>query len=277
MSEALQTEPVPAGRTRELSPLLWLGLPIASLALCWLTPLLGRDRWEAAMMGETGLLENATVAFLIPAIVICVLVFLRRRRLPRAVGVWMLILAIGSLYFAGEEASWGQHLIGYRTPDFIRDHNAQGEFNIHNINVGGTHLMDNLGNNLPRQIMLAACVIGGFICPLALHKWRRRGGSAKSFWAWFVPTRVLIPASLLAAMSTVPEHVYKAFIHGRYPLAMDSYTFMALVDAGGEFKEYCYAMVILLYVCSIYLRTPGAGGAPGERGGQDVASRAGSG
>jgi len=37
------------------------------------------------------------------------------------------------VWAAGEEVSWGQRLFGFETPDFLRAVNAQGEFNIHNI------------------------------------------------------------------------------------------------------------------------------------------------
>ena len=39
------------------------------------------------------------------------------------------------VFVAGEEISWGQRIIGLATPDFLIDLNAQGEFNVHNINT----------------------------------------------------------------------------------------------------------------------------------------------
>ena len=43
---------------------------------------------------------------------------------------------IGFVFGAGEEISWGQRILGFETPDFLLDLNAQNEFNAHNINVG---------------------------------------------------------------------------------------------------------------------------------------------
>ena len=36
------------------------------------------------------------------------------------------------LFTAGEEISWGQHIFGYPTPDWIAERNSQEEFNLHN-------------------------------------------------------------------------------------------------------------------------------------------------
>ncbi|MCG8456013.1 MAG: hypothetical protein MI919_07005 [Holophagales bacterium] len=51
----------------------------------------------------------------------------RRRRLA--------YLFLGMLLFVafGEELSWGQHLIGYETPEKIKEINAQEEVNLHNL------------------------------------------------------------------------------------------------------------------------------------------------
>jgi hypothetical protein len=47
--------------------------------------------------------------------------------------VFHLILALGLLFVAGEEISWGQRLIGLETPQTLADINYQYELTIHNI------------------------------------------------------------------------------------------------------------------------------------------------
>ncbi len=49
---------------------------------------------------------------------------------------FFLLLALACLYSFLEEISWGQRLIGFRTPTFLKEHNLQGEANIHNLLVG---------------------------------------------------------------------------------------------------------------------------------------------
>jgi hypothetical protein len=44
---------------------------------------------------------------------------------------------LGLVFMLGclEEISWGQRIIGFQTPEEIRDINAQNEFNLHNLQV----------------------------------------------------------------------------------------------------------------------------------------------
>lgn len=46
---------------------------------------------------------------------------------------FFLLLAISFLFCCGEEFSWGQRIIGFKTSELMRIHNAQHEFNIHNM------------------------------------------------------------------------------------------------------------------------------------------------
>lgn len=46
---------------------------------------------------------------------------------------WFTVFAAGCIVAAGEEVSWGQRFVGVPTPDFIREHNVQGEMNLHNL------------------------------------------------------------------------------------------------------------------------------------------------
>lgn len=49
--------------------------------------------------------------------------------------VFVLALALLLFIGAGEELSWGQHMLGFEAPEAIAKHNAQGELNIHNLVV----------------------------------------------------------------------------------------------------------------------------------------------
>lgn len=83
-------------------------------------------------VGGGGLFEQLTVAACIPGIFAGVFVIAFRRRSRRRVlyaGFWTLAL----VYFAGEEASWGQWYFGWKTPEVFLPFNDQGETNLHNI------------------------------------------------------------------------------------------------------------------------------------------------
>ena len=49
--------------------------------------------------------------------------------------IFLLIFSILMFLGAGEELSWGQVLLNYKTPESIKSINVQGEFNLHNIEI----------------------------------------------------------------------------------------------------------------------------------------------
>lgn len=234
-------------REKDIGPWLWLGLPVVLTAMCWLTPLLGHARWKGLMMGESGFLEIATVVALVAAMFVCGLLLARRRGLPRGT-VWVvLLMGLASLFYAGEEASWGQHWLGYGTPEAVRGMNGQAEFNLHNLN-GGYHT---LFNRLPRRLAEYSVALGGVLLPLLLIRWRRRPEAKRSVWHWVVPTLPLVAASLMATCAPGPKKIVEALLPH---LRENSYVQMAFLQSREDFKELALALVMLLYVVSLLSR-----------------------
>jgi len=227
----------------------------------WTVPLFGYRIYDMLIPHEIGFLEIGTVVFLLPAIVLGVLCFLRRKQMPRGVGWVMLLAALAALYFAGEETSWGQTYFHWKTPAFWASLNKQQETNLHNLEFRKygweVDLVDDLLGNVPRQIMTGFCLVGGVILPLALRRRLSRPDARKRHWYWLIPTWRLVPASFLAVVSTMPEKIYRVLKHAHcLPdwLARGRYGYLALIDPAGEFKEYCFALVMLLYLLSVYIR-----------------------
>jgi len=253
--------PAPTGLhgPRDVGPLLWLGVPLVTLAIIWLSPVVGRETWDLLIPNEIGFLEIATELFLLPAMVMSVFIFLRRRELPRRFGWLVLLGGLAALYFAGEEISWGQTYFQWRTPEAMAELNKQGETNLHNLELAKygpwVDLLDDVLSNIPRQTMLLMCLVGGIILPLTLRK--RLAAAPQNFWHWAIPTWRIVPAAMLAVGSTIPEKLYDAFIKHNPDVPnwpRDGYAYMALVDPAGELKEYAFALVILVYIFSIYRR-----------------------
>jgi len=269
---------------RDVPRWLWIGLPVGVVAFLLLAPLLiepmGYDRWDRFLQSERGVLELATLALLAPSVVASAWLLIRRRKfLPRPMGVFVALGGLAALFFLGEEASWGQHLFGFEPPASIAENNLQREFNIHNVEAEWRDLF----NNVPRQLMFVASLVGGIILPLVLRPGLDRPGRAGSFWSWLIPTRVIVPAGVFAVLSTVPEKIYKGFDLQRV-FPEGGYVESALVVHGGESKELAYAMVIFIYFASLAVRAPrsreeaarlgviapapagGSGGRPGDVG-----------
>ncbi|MBM4017822.1 MAG: hypothetical protein FJ288_05750 [Planctomycetes bacterium] len=230
---------------RDLGWLLWAGLPALAVVLCLLAPLAGAERWHALVLSEqTGFIENSTVVLLVAALVVCG-GLMARRQLPAISRVLLVLVFVCSLYFAGEEASWGQHWLGYRTPKSVRKANKQGEFNLHNLARYRYWL-----NATPRRLMMLVTIVGGVLLPLAALRWHAAWQAARHWLYWVVPTWRLVPAAAVTVLSDLPEDLLKPGPH----LAHDSYLALALYWPAQEFRELGFAMVIFLYVFSIRAR-----------------------
>ncbi len=238
---------------KELPPILWLGFPIASLLIFWLTPLLGCQWWQLLMTGEHGFVENGTFVFLLPAIVLGAVLAKRFLRFPllssrsaRIMAAAMLAFAACAFYFAGEEIDWGQVWFHWKTPEQWAAVNYQQETSLHNIE--GLSIL----NNIPRFLLLIITIVGGIILPL-LPTFRRRPGEEGKLRYYLIPSWRIIPAAVIAACISLP---HKAFEKGYEKIHLPSdysFSYMAFAANSGEMKEYGFALVMLLYVVGMYI------------------------
>ena len=185
---------------------------------------------------EDGVIENLTVVFLLVAIGFCVSAYLRAKRLamPRSLKIWLVLLILGSLYFALEEISYGQHMFGWETGETWSELNNQQETNLHNVH--------NLFDLVPRNLLQLAILIGGIILPLYRHfRNIRLDTSDRFYWQW--PTIDCVTAGLLVILIRPLQSVFDfEFINT------------------GETKENFIALFILLYCISLWSRlAPDAG------------------
>lgn len=107
------------------------------------------------------------------------------RRQPLLIA-WSIMLALGCIYIAGEEHSWGQHFFKWDTPEYWRNLNRQEETNLHNV----SHLF----GNLPRSILFAGIVAAGFVYPLLTLVWPVI--HARNPLAICMPPLILLPTAL---------------------------------------------------------------------------------
>jgi hypothetical protein len=110
----------------------YLAVAAATLLLVGLARVREDPGVLAAATRESGPFENATVLALVALGAWCLTVG-RRQRNGRA---WRIGLPLfGALAVAAglEEMSWGQHLFGFSTPDFLAGRNIQNESNLHNL------------------------------------------------------------------------------------------------------------------------------------------------
>jgi hypothetical protein len=226
---------------------LWLWFPLAVVPAQFVAKAIGEDFYRALMRGERGLIENLTVLALVVAIVLALTLFARRRSVAsRLFGPFCLVMAAGCFFFAGEEASWGQHWIGYETPEQIAERNDQGEFNLHN-----DPLLERILDQPPRLALTLAALVGGVIAPLL----RRRRGNARprfdgqGIGGWIWPTIECLPASVLVLTVSLPKKVFEATMDETPPFVNIS---------PGETKELCLGLFLMFYLLVMRLELAAA-------------------
>jgi hypothetical protein len=96
------------------------------------------EYFTTVFITEDGLIEWLTVVALAVTAVVCwrrvVLLWGERSALFLFMTA---LLGLVFLFGAGEEISWGQRIFNTESSEFFRQHNAQGETNLHNLVVGG--------------------------------------------------------------------------------------------------------------------------------------------
>ena len=115
----------------------WLAVPFLSYLVLLYFSIYERSFYNAHIHPEGyGALE--LLHFFIPVLAaIIALSRLPKRRVRKdKLLFWtFLMLALGSIYIAGEEHSWGQHYFGWQTPDFIANLNRQEETNLQGTSI----------------------------------------------------------------------------------------------------------------------------------------------
>jgi hypothetical protein len=140
--------------------------------------------------GATGLVEHLTVAVLLAGLSAGAWALLARRVTHAPARAWLLLWLLAVLYFAGEEASWGQWYFGWETPAALAELNDQGEANLHNT----SSWLD----QKPRALVELFVLLAGVVAPLARRAGWRRGAAADApRWdEWVTAPDALLPAAL---------------------------------------------------------------------------------
>ena len=219
---------------------LWLLFPLSIVPVQMLAKAIGEDFYQRTMRGELGLIENLTVLSLAVAVGCAVVLFMRRDLVDcKYFGRFALVMALGCFFFAGEEASWGQHWLGFTPPDSIAARNDQGEFNLHNDPFLETFL-----DQLPRLLLTLAALGGGIIAPIVRRKRGLRHPSFRgpSIWGWIWPSFVCMPAAILVVTVSLPKKVFR-LLDQPQPYYLDI--------SPGETKELGLALFLMIYLLTL--------------------------
>lgn len=227
---------------KDLNKAVWLVLPIIVAIMPYAARLIG-PYTDAYMYGETGVIENITVMFLITAIIACLLFLFAKEKIQfSGLKAWMILFLLGAIYYAGEELSWGQHFFGWGTPEQWTEFNDQQETNLHNTAA--------IFDQIPRTLLSLAALIGGVLIPI-FRKYKNHMPSKGSFFDWLLPTYVCLPAALLSLLVSWHEKIYK-LLEVSIPAVLDI--------RAGETKECLLALFMMMYALSIWYRNRNVNG-----------------
>ncbi|HEX9781095.1 MAG TPA: hypothetical protein VGB20_07780 [bacterium] len=269
-------------RDDDLNPWVWGALPVAA-ALGYVIVLLydvelriwsGADftmrgvdllwlgGWLAAK-GELGILENVQVALLAAVAGMAVWILRRPGPMPvRWLKRWVGVLLVGCLYVLGEEISWGQHYLGWTTPEWYERWNYQGETNLHNLHSGWMVFK-------PKGALEYAIIFAALLRPAWRSMRRTAGLGATGAREWIWPTHAGSVAALMLLVTALVKRVDKGLN-------------LELVRASGldygELREFLIYGFVAIYLWSLARRlvrwqaadrgTPGAKPGSGREAGE---------
>ncbi len=220
----------------ELHSFWWLYLPILFFCLRYAVALFtnastGLESW---FRHELGIVENLTVLLLVAALFSTLSMIIRfGKSLDPLLRVFLVVYSIGCIYFAGEEASWGQHWFGWETDEFFQGINSQQETNFHNTSFW----LD----RFPKAIVSFLIFVGGIVIPVLFYRksWKI---DYQSRWWWLWPTMVCLPTAIFASITTWPSKIER----------LSGWNFY--FSQAQETKELYIAYFILLFIVSLKVR-----------------------
>ena len=179
-----------------------------------------------SLNGELGTIELITVVLLLITLVFCVMTFIKVRPVSRPLGIWFMLTVLGTIYFAGEEASWGQHIFGWSTGAGWSEINNQGETNLHNVH--------GLLDQVPRFIVGLGIFVGGLVFPILMHFKIIKFNQAGILFRAMPEMACILPAILVTVVRPVFTLCEIKFI------------------STGEYKEFLIGLFFLVYSISKY-------------------------
>ena len=212
---------------------------LAAVLYAWLDPA-GFQGHLAKDGRGSGIIEHLTVIILMPGILAGIRTFLLRARFPhRLTAYWVLAWTAACIYFAGEEASWGQWYFNWETPEFVRSINDQGETNLHNT----TSWLDQKPRTLVELFILASVFAAPLLRVTGCAKRLQESDFFSFVMTWILAPGCLLPAGLLYVMVKA-----SGFLSG------------GIFDSigNGELREFIIAWFLTLYLISYHVRLPGS-------------------
>jgi hypothetical protein len=174
--------------------ILWLWLPVVFILAMSACELFLAGEIISSIVAENGPLEILQFLILCLAFIFALICLYRTRKQP-LLALWYVLAALGCLYTAGEEISWGQQFFKWATPETWLAVNDQQETNLHNT----TSWLD----QKPRLILEIGVIAGGLILPLII----KLRASIIPAWLEIIapPNRLAVTAAIFLTIKIVDK------------------------------------------------------------------------
>lgn len=148
--------------TASLDKIFWLWLPLVFFLFQLVIEQTLPGKVLSDMHSENGLHEVLQFVIISIAFLWSIRILIQKPwMISRWLALWVVLAALGTLYVAGEEMSWGQHILNWSTPEYWQNVNDQGETNFHNT----SSWLD----QKPRLLLLIGSIVGGLLIPFLLR------------------------------------------------------------------------------------------------------------
>lgn len=152
------------------------------------------------LVGENGPYEILEALILVIALSIAIFTLVKMDKSNKWITAWVSLAALCCFYVAGEEISWGQHILQWNTPEYWKALNDQGETNFHNT----TSWLD----QKPRLLLALGVYTGGIILPLTMrYKPELIEQSFLNRLQGIFPTRQFIAVALICLFIKIADKI----------------------------------------------------------------------
>lgn len=208
--------------------IFWLWIPVVAFVIQIILEMTLSGHVLSHLHSENSLHETLQAVVIFTGFLVAVRAVFSRYTKDALLKAWFILAAFCCLYVAGEEISWGQHIMDWTTPDYWGGVNDQQETNLHNT----SSWLD----QKPRLILLVGIVFGGLIAPYLQYKNLLKLPEKLAF---LMPSTKL---SVIALFVVVPQLFEKKFE------LFDIYIFTRF----SEVQELYMFYFVLLYLVMLY-------------------------
>jgi hypothetical protein len=183
-------------------------------------------------VGGSGIVESMTVIILLIGITIGFVILIRFWKIipTRLLRLGLILWILASIYFAGEEISWGQWIFQWETPETLAEINKQKETNLHNTS--------SWLNEKPRTAVELWILFSGLVVALLRVKGAFRFAN-NDLREWINPLSVGVSVCIVFLLSKTLELFQSEF---------------AQKVSDSEIREMLVAYFLSLYLFSVFVK-----------------------